>query len=60
MEFRRKDDDVEIYDFIYNLVTMYDNIDEIGDTDYNRKRLLCDKAHDLLSRLWPIITKERK
>lgn len=58
MKFTKQD--IETIDFIHNQLTMNENCDSFGLTDFEEKHILFDRAKDLMFRLSEIVIKNQR
>lgn len=52
--------DIETIDFVINQMTMNENCDSYGLTDFDEKEIMFDRANDLLHRLSLFIIRNQK
>lgn len=52
--------DIETIDFIIGQITMNENCDSYGMTDFDEKKIMFDQANDLLYRLSMFIISNQK
>lgn len=52
--------DIETIDFIIGQITMNENCDSYGMTDFDEKKIMFDRANDLLHRLSMFIISNQK
>lgn len=58
MKFDKKD--IETIDFIIGQMTMNENCDSYGMTDFDEKKIMFDRANDLLYKLSIFIVRNQK
>ena len=58
MKFTKQD--IETIDFIQNQLTMNENCDSFGITDFETKHILFDRANDLMFRLSEMVIKNQR
>ena len=52
--------DIETIDFVINQIKMNENCDSYGMTDFDEKKIMFDRADDLLNRLSMFIIRNQK